>query len=80
MANIQENPHSTQTICEIHRRMYRMIVDRDPDDPLLPLLQTAFNMAKKMGNKLRKYKHDYDDGWWEVHKLDGGDLENTHAS
>ena len=31
-------------------------------------------MAKKMGNKLRKYKYDYDEEWWEVHKLDGGEL------
>lgn len=75
--NIHENPHSTQTICELHRKMYRMIVARNPNDPLLPILQMAFNKAKKMGNKLRKYKFDYDDGWWEIHKLDGGELDST---
>jgi len=74
MANIKENPHSKQTICEIHRRIYRELVARNPNDPLIPLLQQAFDMAKKMGNKLRKYKHDYDEEWWEVHKLDGGEL------
>lgn len=79
MANIQETPHSRQTICEIHRRMYRELVARDPNDPLIPLLQRAFDMAKRMGNKLRKYKYDYDEDWWEVHKLDGGEL-NDHAA
>ena len=82
--NIQENAHSTQTICELHRRMYRIIVARNPNDPLLPILQVAFNYAKKMGNKLRKYRYDYDEDWWEIHKLDGGELdsvtEENHAS
>ena len=54
-----------------------MIVARDPDDPLIPLLQRAFDMAKRMGNKLRCYKCNYDDGWWETHKLDGGDLATS---
>lgn len=75
MANIQENPHSKQTVCEIHRRIYRELVARDPHDPLLPLLQRAFDMAKRMGNKLRRYKYDYDEGWWETHKLDGGEID-----
>ncbi len=73
--DIKENTHSKRTICEIHRAMYRMLVDRNPNDPLIPLLQRAFLMAKIMGNKLRKYRFDYDDGWWEVHKLDGGELD-----
>lgn len=77
LANINENPHSKQTVCEIHRRIYRELVARDPNDPLIPLLHQAFDMAKKMGNKLRKYKYDYDEGWWEVHKLDGGELESN---
>jgi hypothetical protein len=79
MANIQENPHTRQTVCELHRRIYRELVARDPNDPLIPLLQQAFDMAKKMGNKLRKYKYDYDEGWWEIHRLDGGEL-NDHAA
>ena len=74
MANIQENPHTKQTICELHRRIYRELVRRNPKDPLIHLLQKAFDVAKKMSNKLRKYKNDYDDGWYEVHKFDGGEL------
>jgi hypothetical protein len=78
-ANIQEKPHSKQTVCELHRRIYRELVARNANDPLIPLLQQAFDMAKKMGNKLRKYKYDYDEGWWEIHRLDGGEL-NDHAA
>lgn len=75
LANIHEPPHSKQTVCEIHRRIYRELAARDPNDPLLPLLHQAFDMAKKMSNKLRKYKYDYDEGWWEIHKLDGGEID-----
>jgi len=28
-----------------------------------------------MNNKLRQYKHNYDDGWWDAHRLDGGELD-----
>ncbi len=77
MANIQAKPHRKQTICDIHRAMYRIIVARNPDESLIPLLQKAFDMAKKMGNKLRRHKYDYDESWWEIHKLDGGDLDSN---
>lgn len=75
MANIEERRHNLQTICELHRKMYRTLVSRDPSDPLIPLLKQAFNHAKKMGNMLRRYKEDYDDGWYEIHKFDGGDID-----
>lgn len=73
--DINENTHSKKTICEAHRAMYKILVARNPDDPVIPLLHRAFLMAKIMGNKLRKYRFDYDDGWWKVHRLDGGDLD-----
>jgi hypothetical protein len=57
--------------------MYRIIVKRDPEDPLIQLLWKAFVQAKKMNNRLRKYKDNYDEDWWEVHKLDGGELDAT---
>ena len=28
-------------------------------------------MPKKMNNKLRQYKFNYDEGWWKTHRLDG---------
>jgi len=74
---ITAGPRSLQTICEVHRKMYRMVVAKNPVDPLIPLLCTAFGMAKKMNNKLRQYKHNYDDGWWEIHRLDGGELNDA---
>ncbi len=75
MVNIKENPHSKQTICELHRRIYRELLRRNPKDPLIPVVEQAFTHAKKMGNKLRKYYSDYDDGWYEIHKLDGGEID-----
>jgi hypothetical protein len=74
MFDIREPPRRKQTVCEMHRRIYRELVRRNPNDPLIPLLKQAFSFTKKMGNKLRQYKHDYDDGWYEKHKFDGGEL------
>jgi hypothetical protein len=74
MANIKEKPHRRQTICELHRRMYRELVKRDPNDPLIRLLEKAFVMAKRMGNKLTQYSERYDGQWYETHKSDGGDI------
>jgi len=74
MANIKEQPHSKQTICELHRRMYRELVRRNPNDPLILVLEQAFQYAKKMGNRLRQHRNDFDDGWYETHKYDGGEL------
>ena len=60
--------------------MYRIIVRRNPDDEeLLPLLQTAFLMGKKMGNRLKYHKEQNGDEWWERHKSDGGNLEDDDA-
>jgi hypothetical protein len=71
-----------RTICEVHREIYREIhnlhhkdqIDKDTCDLIVDKLQEAFNYAKKMNNKLRQYKNNYDAGWWERHKLDGGEL------
>ena len=80
MSSMDENPHTRQTICELHRRMYRELIRRNPNDPLIPLLKDAFDIGKKMSNKLRKNKHDYDDGWYELHKYDGGELSEEERS
>jgi len=71
-----------RTICEVHREIYREIhnlnhkdqIDQETCDLIVGKLQEAFNYAKKMNNKLRQYKNNYDTGWWERHKLDGGEL------
>ena len=38
-------------------------------------MEEAFEYAKKMNNKLRQYKYNYDVGWWETHRLDGGEID-----
>lgn len=72
---ITAQPCEIQTICEVHRRMYRIIMARDPNDQLIPLLHTAFDMAKRMNAKLKQYNEHYDDGWYEKHKYDGGAID-----
>jgi hypothetical protein len=61
-----------RTICEVHREMYDIVIEKGykgnlmpSDEKLIQLLKESFVMAKKMNNKLRQYKFNYDDGWWE---------------
>ena len=66
----------TRTICEVHRILYK-ILEEKKEKELLVLVEEAFNMAKKMNNKLRQYKHNYDDGWWEKNRLAGGEVQDN---
>lgn len=68
--------HAKRTICEVHREVYRELMQRDPGDPLLDKLTEAFAMGKKMNNKLRQYKHNYDDGWWAENREAGGSIDD----
>jgi hypothetical protein len=79
MGDLYAEPHVRQTICEMHRRMYRIIVSRDPNDELIPLLRRAFDMGKKMGNRLRYHRDKHGDEWWELHKVDGGEIDSDDA-
>ena len=71
-----------RTICEVHREIYREIhdlyhkneINKESWEFLTTRLEEGFNYAKKMNNKLRQYKFNYDDGWWQAHRLDGGEL------
>jgi hypothetical protein len=58
-----------RTICEVHREIYDLVNKHFPDNVVKndveSKLEEAFLMAKKMNAKLRQYKHNYDDGWWE---------------
>lgn len=64
---------SIRTICEVHREMHDMLIgnkiipDKDANR-IIDLLEEAYRMGKKMDNKLRQYKYDYDDGWWKRSK------------
>jgi len=63
-----------RTICEVHREVYDVLAEHYGDTPhfkeLADKLQEAYTMAKKMNLKLKQYKHNYDNGWWEKSKAD----------
>ena len=75
MGTLYAAPRNDQTICEMHRRMYRIIVARDPNDELIPILCKAFDMGKKMGNRLKYHKEKRGDEWWALHRADGGEID-----
>ena len=58
-----------RTICEVHRELYDIAVTQLRDAPcfkdITDRLEEAYLMGKKMNAKLRQYKYDYDEGWWE---------------
>ena len=61
---------ATRSICEVHRELHDILmseksIPNDVADQMITLLEEAYIMAKKMNNKLRQYKFNYDDGWWE---------------
>ncbi len=62
-----------RTICEVHREIHDELYDNLQDHPsyemLLAKLEEAYGMAKKMDAKLRQYKNNYDDNWWEKEKV-----------
>jgi hypothetical protein len=39
-------------------------------------LREAYDMGKKLNNKLRQYRYDYDHQWWEDNKLAGGEISD----
>jgi hypothetical protein len=66
--NAHYNPKFGRTICEVHREMYDILFEdltSDRREEVLRRLEEAYGMAKKMDAKLRQYKNDYDDSWWE---------------
>lgn len=68
ISNAHYNPKFGRTICEIHREMYDILFEdltSDRREEVLSRLEEAYGMAKKMDAKLRQYKNNYDDNWWE---------------
>ena len=68
ISNAHYNPKFGRTICEIHREMYDILFEdltTDRREEVLSHLEGAYGMAKKMDAKLRQYKNNYDDNWWE---------------
>lgn len=63
-----DKPQKFRTICEVHREIYDLVYDLPDNKTKIAInekLEEAFLMAKKMNAKLRQYKHNYDDDWWE---------------
>jgi hypothetical protein len=58
---------SRRTICEVHREIYDACCAMPENEKaqLRELVLEAFIMAKKMDAKLREYKSDWDDGFFE---------------
>ena len=68
ISNAHYNPKFGRTICEIHREMYDILFEdltTERREEVLDRLEEAYGMAKKMDAKLRQYKNNYDDNWWE---------------
>jgi len=74
MGDIHSARNKRRTICEVHQEIFRELSSRGNESELLALVQEAFDMAKKMNNKLIQYKEGYDDGWWKKNKFEGGEL------
>lgn len=68
-----------RTICEVHRELYEKIIgsnlNKEEKNKMVNLLEEAYEMGKKMNNKLRQYKFNYDDAWWEKNKTYGEKLK-----
>jgi hypothetical protein len=61
---------SWRTICEVHREIYDA-TDGLPDEvknQIRELVIDAFIMGKKMDNKLKAYKADWDSGFYELNE------------
>tara|TARA_B110000305_G_C19384254_1_gene611327 strand:- start:713 stop:1147 length:435 start_codon:yes stop_codon:yes gene_type:complete len=69
---VAEKVRGTYSICDIHRMIYHRILD-SPESLSEPtvqkevqqLLEQAFAIAKKTDARLRMYKNNFDEGWWE---------------
>ena len=63
-----------RTICEVLREVYDMLYDQKDTvksyDEMIDKLQESYTYAKKMDAKLRQYKNNYDNDWWEKEKTE----------
>jgi hypothetical protein len=58
-----------RTICETIREIYDIagvVKEEDLREEIKARLYIIFDMAKRMNKKLREYKHNWDEGWWEA--------------
>lgn len=67
---------SWRTICEVHREIYDLC-DGLPD--VRELVLEAFIMGKKMDAKLREYKYNWDDEFYERNENHRADSKRRKA-
>ena len=67
-----------RTILDVHRELFAKL-DGCVSPSVLGLLRIAFEMGKKMDNKVRQYKGGHGDDWWAKNRLAGGELEGRDA-
>lgn len=67
------------TICQMHRDIYGSLkaAGYTDESPEIVKLRKAYDMGKKMNAKLRQYKGNYDDGWYQEHKKEGPDIDKV---
>jgi len=69
MSGLTSGAGNKRSICEVHRELYDLAHAHLRDPYTLQIftekLEEAYAMAKKMQAKLRQYKENYDEGWWE---------------
>lgn len=71
MSGLTSGVGHKRSICEVHRELYDLAHAHLSGAALQEFtdkLEEAYTMAKKMQAKLRQYKGDYDEGWWERQK------------
>ncbi len=73
MSGLTEGVGHKRSICEVHRELYDLAHANLSGAALAEFtgkLEEAYTMAKKMQAKLRQYKGNYDEGWWERQKAE----------
>ena len=81
MSGLTSGVGNKRSICEVHRELYDLAHAHLKDPYTLQVftdkLEEAYAMAKKMQSKLRQYKGNYDEGWWERQRAE--DLQDKLA-
>ena len=57
-----------RTICEVLRELWDLseVTDEDLGEEMQARLVDAYTMAKKMARKLREYKHQWPEDFWQA--------------
>jgi hypothetical protein len=63
------------TICEMHRRIYRKLMNGGSFEDVKYLLEDAFDVGKKLSWRLRQYKNNYDETWY----MDAKEYDKTRV-